>query len=112
MSGPRAAQRSKKGKPPQPPPAASTSPRPQPVWLRRAALLLTAICLLGLFSTEIADTDFCWHLKTGQYIVQHHSLPFPDPFSYTTSRNAPAQPTEKQVQHFNLTHEWLSQALL
>jgi len=112
MSGARAAQRIKKGKPPQQPAAASTPNRPQPLWLRRAAVVLTAICLLGLFSTEIADTDFWWHLKTGEYIIQRHSLPFPDPFAYTTSLNTPALPGENQVRHFNLTHEWLSQAIL
>src|SRR5690348_258398 len=109
MSGPRAAQRAKKSRQPPPP---ATPPSPQSPWLRGAALILTAVCLLGLFSTEIADTDFWWHLKTGQYIIQQHSLPFPDPFAYTTSLNAPQHPGEQQVQHFNLTHEWLSQALL
>ena len=58
-------------------------------WLKAATLLLTAICLLGLFSTAIADTDFWWHLKTGQYIVERHSLPVPDPFAYTTARPRP-----------------------
>ena len=72
-----------------------------------AALSLTLICLMGFFCTEIADTDFWWHLKTGQYIIEHHSLPVPDPFAYTTSLN-----TASQVQHFNLTHEWLAQVFL
>jgi hypothetical protein len=69
-----------------------------------AAIALAAICLLGLFSTETADTDFWWHLKTGQFIVQRHSLPVPDPFAYTTPLDSTA--------HFNLTHEWLAQVLL
>src|SRR5258708_21093540 len=76
-------------------------------WSKLAALSLTLICLIGLFSTEITDTDFWWHLKTGQYIVEHRSLPIPDPFAYTTSLSS-----EDQVQHFNLTHEWLAQTLL
>jgi hypothetical protein len=76
-------------------------------WPKIAALSLTLICLIGLFSTEIADTDFWWHLKTGQYIVEHHSLPIPDPFAYTTSLTQ-----EDHVRDFNLTHEWLAQALL
>jgi hypothetical protein len=66
---------------------------------------------LCLFSTEIADTDFWWHLKTGQYIAQHHTLPVPDPFAYTTP-TAAAYPGEAQVRHFNLTHEWLSQLMM
>jgi hypothetical protein len=75
-------------------------------------LILAALCLLGLFSTEAEDTDFWWHLKTGQYIAQKHALPFPDPFAYTTAMNPFAYPGEDQVRHFNLTHEWLSQIML
>ena len=81
-------------------PAAPAAPRR---WLKTAASLLTAVFLLGLFSTPIADTDFWWHLKTGQYIVEHHALPAPDPFAYTPSG---------ALAHFNLTHEWLSQVLM
>ncbi len=80
-------------------------------WRKAATLVLTALCLLGLFSSEIADTDFWWHLKTGQYIAGRHSLPVPDPFAYTTAM-APSSPGESFVRHFNLTHEWLSQLLM
>ena len=73
--------------------------------LRPAILGMAAIVLLGLFSTEIADTNFWWHLKTGQYIVEWCALPVPDPFAYTTAL-APG------VYRFNLTHEWLAQAIL
>jgi len=66
---------------------------------------------MGLFSTDIGDTDFWWHLKTGQYIAERHALPVPDPFAFTTSL-APASLSEQQVRHFNLTHEWLSQVLM
>jgi len=80
--------------------------------LKIAAVALAAICLPGLFSTEAADSDFWWHLKTGQFIVERHALPLPDPFSYTTALNPPATPGEAHAQRFNLTHEWLAQALL
>jgi hypothetical protein len=89
----------------------ATPPAAPARWLKTATLLLTGVFLLGLFSTEIADTDFWWHLKTGQYIVERHSLPVPDPFAYTTSAAA-AYPGEEHVRHFNLTHEWLSQVLM
>jgi hypothetical protein len=78
-----------------------------------AALLgLTALFLLGLFSTELADSDAWWHLKTGQYIVTQHRLPYPDPFAYTTALAKPAYAGEAVTQRFNLTHEWLAQALM
>lgn len=70
--------------------------------MRIAALVLTALCLLGLFSTEIADTDFWWHLKSGQFAVERRALPAPDPFAFTTAMSASSY-------RFNLTHEWLAQ---
>lgn len=76
-----------------------------------ATLLLVGIGLVCPFSTEIADTDFWWHLKTGQYISEHHALPTPDPFAYTSAAPA-AYRGEEQVRHFNLTHEWLTQVLM
>ena len=95
-----------------PVPPVAASPAPQPALLRIVVLALSAICLLGLFSTEVQDTDFWWHLKTGQYIIEHHALPVPDPFAYTTAINPDAFPGEENVRHFNLTHEWLAETLL
>ncbi len=105
MSGARTAHSSKRAQP------AETVSTPSN-WLLYTSLVLSAICLLGLFSSEIADTDFWWHLRTGQFIVERHSLPVPDPFAYTTALQKPAYPGEEQIRHFNLTHEWLSQALM
>ena len=70
---------------------------------------MCAVFLLGIFSTEIADTDFWWHLKTGQYVFEEHKLPVPDPFSYTSDMGEAAYPGEENIRYFNLTHEWLSQ---
>src|SRR5664279_835427 len=89
---------------PQPPAAALSG------WPRALLLSLCAILLLGLFSREIYDSDFWWHLRTGQYIVQERALPSPDPFSWTTARAPDAYPGEARTRHFNLTHEWLAQA--
>ncbi|MBZ5582559.1 MAG: hypothetical protein LAQ30_10220 [Acidobacteriia bacterium] len=90
--------------PPAPPPA------PLPRWFRPALLALCALSLLGLFSSPIYDSDFWWHLRTGQYIVEKHALPVPDPFSFTTSMRGAAYPGEEITRRFNLTHEWLAQA--
>ena len=81
---------------------------------RRLGLLLAAlagILCLGLLSPEIRDSDFWWHSRTGQYIVEARSLPVPDPFAYTTAAAPLAYRGEDAVRHFNLTHEWLAQAL-
>ena len=86
--------------------------RPEPRWLRPTVLALAALCLIGLFSTEVAGFDTWWHLKTGDYIAHFHKLPVPDPFSYTTNLGKPAYPGEQQVRHFNLTHEWLAQVVM
>src|SRR5204863_9085901 len=65
----------------------------------------------GLFSTELADPDSWWHLATGRYIVTQHRLPTPDPFAYTTAMVPPANAAEARTERFNLTHEWLAQAV-
>jgi hypothetical protein len=68
--------------------------------------------LICHFCGEVADTDTWWHLKSGQYIVQQHKLPVPDPFAYTTYLWKPAYDGETTTRYFNLTHEWLAQVFL
>ena len=75
-------------------------------------LVLAAILLASWFSRPISDPDFWWHLKTGQYLWETHRLPAPDPFAYTTAGAGEAYPGEALTRHFNLTHEWLAQALM
>jgi hypothetical protein len=89
---------------PSPPP-----PAPFARWATPVLLALSALFLIGLFSTEFADTDAWWHLATGRFIATQHRLPDPDPFAFTTSTAPPAYPGEGSVRHFNLTHEWLAQ---
>jgi hypothetical protein len=43
--------------------------------------------------------------------VHRHRLPVPDPFAYTTASAAPAYSDEAATRRFNLTHEWLAQAV-
>jgi hypothetical protein len=98
-------------------PARPAPPVPQPSapalsgGLRALLLALCAILLLGLFSREIYDSDFWWHLRSGQYIVQQHALPAPDPFAWTTAHAHDAYPGEARTRQFNLTHEWLAQVI-
>ena len=98
-------------------PARPAQPVPQPSAppltprLRALLLALCALLLLGLFSREVYDSDFWWHLRTGQYIVGKRALPFPDPFAWTTARAPDAYPGEALTRRFNLTHEWLAQVV-
>jgi hypothetical protein len=87
------------------------APLVTPPWLRPLVVLLAASMLLIWFATEVADSDTWWHLKTGQYILQTHTLPVPDPFAFTTASAGSAYPGEEAVRHFNLTHEWLAQII-
>jgi hypothetical protein len=62
-----------------------------------------AILFLGLFAMaarNVSDPDLWWHLKTGEYIARHHSVPHTDPFSYTRA----GKPW--------VAHEWLTEFLL
>src|SRR5260370_14739641 len=79
--------------------------------MRALLICLCALLLLGLFSREVYDSDFWWHLLTGQYIVETHTLPFPDPFAWTTATARDAYPREARTRQFNLTHEWLAQVI-
>jgi len=81
-------------------------------WFPSIAAALAVVLWFGWFTPEIYDSDFWWHLKTGQYIVENRALPVPDPFAFTTAGAGEAYAGEAITRHFNLTHEWLAQVLL
>jgi len=83
-----------------------------PAWFRPLLVALSCVILAGVFSSEIANTDFWWQLRSGQYVWQTHRLPDPDPFAYTTATARDIYAGEALTRRFNLTHEWLAQALL
>ena len=65
--------------------------------------VFVAILALGLFTMAargMTDPDVWWHLRTGQLILQNHSLFHTDPYSFTRF----GQPW--------INHEWLSEVLL
>jgi hypothetical protein len=64
--------------------------------------LIGTILFVNL-SRPFSDTDFFWHLKTGEWIWQHQALPTADPFAYPTPATLDAR------QRFTLTSYWLSQ---
>lgn len=64
----------------------------------------------ALFSVEIRDSDFWWHLKTGEYISTTGSLPSADPFSYTSLTKDPVNPESKRIK-FILRQYWFAQLI-
>ncbi len=71
--------------------------------LLRTEFIFLAVLFVGLFAMaarNVTDPDLWWHLKTGQYISEHKSVPHADPFSYTRA----GQPW--------VAHEWLTELLL
>src|SRR5580693_1714420 len=72
-------------------------------WLARTDRIFLAVVFIGLFgmaARNLSDPDLWWHLKTGQYISEHRSVPHSDLFSYTRS----GQPW--------VAHEWLTELSL
>src|SRR5271163_4547777 len=68
-----------------------------------AKRVFLAVLFLGLFAMtarNVTDPDVWWHLKTGQYIAEHRSVPHTDPFSYTRA----GEPW--------VAHEWLTELFL
>jgi len=63
-----------------------------------------------LFSPEVRDSDFWWHLKTGEYIYQTGSIPQTDPFAYTSLTKDPVNPESKRIA-FILRQYWLAQLI-
>jgi hypothetical protein len=53
--------------------------------------------LLAMTARNVIDPDVWWHLKTGEFIAQHKSVPHADPFSYT------------RAGHPWVAHEWLTE---
>jgi hypothetical protein len=71
--------------------------------LRSTRELLAFLFLALIFiltAQPITDPDFWWHLKTGQYIVQTHSIPHTDIFSSLRFGSE------------WITHEWLSEVFM
>lgn len=52
---------------------------------RLAVFFLLLLPVIAGFRGKLADPDLWWHLKAGEWIVQHRAVPWEDPFSYTAA---------------------------
>jgi hypothetical protein len=50
---------------------------------RRLVTLIVFLAVFAMAARVSVDTDTWWHLRAGQWIVEHHAVPQVDPFSYT-----------------------------
>ena len=66
---------------------------------KRLFVALFVIALFTMAVRETLDPDMWWHLRTGEYILQH-GIPAQDVFTFTVPQNA------------WVTHEWLSQLIM
>ena len=51
--------------------------------LRKLVIWITFLAIFAMSARISVDTDTWWHLRAGQWIVEHRSVPQVDPFSYT-----------------------------
>jgi hypothetical protein len=58
------------------------------------------LTILLFYKSLLTDADTYWHVRVGQWILEHRAIPVSDPFSHTMSGAAWT------------AHEWLSEVLL
>ncbi len=84
-------------------PAAGPVP-PLARWLMPSIEDVIFLCMLGVVLSQgsglFGDGDTGWHIRTGEYILQTHSIPRQDFYSYTVSGTP------------WVAHEWLSEVVL
>ena len=66
----------------------------------RTLVLILALGLFAMSARSVTDPDAWWHLRTGELIIQTHSMPRADPYSFTRF----GQPW--------VNHEWLSDVMI
>jgi hypothetical protein len=64
---------------------------------KRTFLIVLFLGLFALAARNVIDPDLWWHLRTGEFIAQHRSVPHTDPFSCT------------RAGYPWVTHEWLTE---
>ena len=64
------------------PPASATPPRAEQIAnVIVLAVLFASPALMCVHAASTGDPDIWWHLRTGEWMLQHHAIPRIDPFS-------------------------------
>ncbi len=80
--------------------------QPQEHWWEEIRPHFSVIALFMVFllalamQNRIIDSDFWWHLRTGQWIIENGRIPYTDPFSFTMQ----GQPW--------IAHSWLAEIFM
>ncbi|MDQ6748038.1 MAG: hypothetical protein M3010_08050 [Candidatus Dormibacteraeota bacterium] len=71
-------------------------------WIDTRRLFLGAVLIALLVPAlqPLTDPDYFWHVKVGQWILDHHDVPHHDLFTFTVP------------DHVFVTHEWLSEVIM
>ena len=81
----------------------------RPSWAvvaRWLTVLVLSVNALGFLLQPISDPDFFWHLRTGEWMLEHRVLP-QELISSASPRQTPAE-----IERFTATSYWLAQLLL
>ncbi len=54
----------------------------------RGVLLLVVVFAFLLGCQQLFDADFWWHLRSGQWILEHRRVPSVDPFTFASAGRA------------------------
>ena len=77
--------------------------------LSRLLFLILLFFAFSFWFQKLGNFDFWWHIKTGQYILEHRALPEKDPFTYTFLEHDKDMPDWPPVV---LKSFWLGQIVL
>lgn len=78
-------------------------------WVQTALIALLLLLAFSQWFLKIADYDFWWHIKSGQFILEHKSLPDKDPFSFSFIEND-SEDSHRAI--VILKSYWISQIVL
>lgn len=68
-------------------------------WLRFGVPALVGLTLTSFAPQVLGDGDSWWHVRAGEWMLDHHAVPMTDPFSFTFA----GEPWH--------AHEWLAEVL-